>query len=70
MSNRIRVALVYGGKTIEHEVSLVSAASVYQHLDRVRYQVTPIAIDKDGRLHLHQDEDKTIPSSGRKQGIS
>jgi D-alanine-D-alanine ligase len=57
MSNRIRVALVYGGKTIEHEVSLVSAASVYQHLDRARYEVTPIAIDKDGRLHLHQDED-------------
>jgi D-alanine-D-alanine ligase len=57
MSNRIRVALVYGGKTSEHEVSLVSAASVYQSLDRTRYEVTPIAIDKDGRLHLHQDDD-------------
>lgn len=57
MLNRIRVALVYGGKTNEHEVSLVSAASVYHHLDRALYEVTPIAIDKAGRLHLHQDED-------------
>ncbi|NDH08453.1 MAG: D-alanine--D-alanine ligase [Gammaproteobacteria bacterium] len=57
MSDRIRVALVYGGKTSEHEVSLVSAASVYQHLDRARYDLVPIAIDKAGRLHLHQDED-------------
>ncbi len=57
MLNRIRVALVYGGKTNEHEVSLVSAASVYQYLDRARYELIPIAIDKEGRLHLHQDED-------------
>ena len=57
MLERIRLALIYGGKTSEHEVSLVSAASVYQHLDRSRYEVIPIAIDKAGRLHLHQDED-------------
>lgn len=46
---KIRVAVLYGGKSGEHEVSLQSAASVLQHLDRSRFEVIPVSIDKTGR---------------------
>jgi D-alanine-D-alanine ligase len=46
---KITVALIYGGKSGEHEVSLRSAASVYQALDPEKYQVVPIGITKEGQ---------------------
>lgn len=49
MSKKIRVAVLYGGRSGEHEVSLESAASVIQNLDRTRFEVIPISIDKSGR---------------------
>jgi D-alanine-D-alanine ligase len=48
---RIRVAVLYGGRSGEHEISLQSAASVLRNLDRERFEVIPIAIDKEGRWH-------------------
>jgi D-alanine-D-alanine ligase len=56
MSNakqKIRVAVLYGGRSGEHEVSLHSAASVVKNLDRERYEVVPIGIDKQGRWLLN-----------------
>ena len=44
---------MYGGRSGEHEVSLQSAASVINHLDRDRYEIVPVAIDKQGRWHLN-----------------
>ena len=49
MDKKIRVAVLYGGKSGEHEVSLQSAASVIRHLDRERFEVIPISIDKQGK---------------------
>ncbi len=49
MAHRIRVGVVFGGRSGEHEVSLVSAASVMNALDREKYEVVPIGIAKDGR---------------------
>src|SRR5690242_14279012 len=46
---RLRVGVVYGGRSGEHEVSLRSAASVIAALDPARYDVVPVAIAKDGR---------------------
>lgn len=46
---KIRVAVVYGGKSGEHEVSLQSGASVIRALDRNRFEVIPVSIDKMGR---------------------
>ncbi|HEY3885799.1 MAG TPA: hypothetical protein VGL62_11360, partial [Vicinamibacterales bacterium] len=46
---RLRVGVLYGGRSGEHEVSLASAASVFAHLDRARYEPVPIRIEKDGR---------------------
>lgn len=55
MANRIKLALLYGGPSGEHEISLISAASVLAHLDPKRYQITPIGIDKKGRCFVNDD---------------
>lgn len=49
MANRIRVGVVFGGRSAEHEVSLVSATSVINALDRNKYEVIPIGISHEGR---------------------
>ena len=54
MSKLVTLVLLYGGKSGEHEISLISAASVLAHLDKEKYHVIPIAMDKEGRFHLHQ----------------
>lgn len=46
---RLRIGVIYGGRSGEHEVSLASAASVIANLDRQRYEPVPIRIDRDGR---------------------
>src|SRR5581483_3506333 len=46
---KLRVGVIYGGRSGEHEVSIASAAAVVQNLDRQRYEPIPIRIEKDGR---------------------
>ncbi|MGQ9815096.1 MAG: D-alanine--D-alanine ligase family protein [Candidatus Roseilinea sp.] len=46
---KIKLAVLYGGQSGEHEVSLMSAASVIEALDKNRYDVTPVLIGRDGR---------------------
>jgi D-alanine-D-alanine ligase len=46
---RLRVGIIYGGRSGEHEVSLASAAAVFTHLDRTRYEPVALRIEKDGR---------------------
>ncbi len=53
MSNLVNLILLYGGKSGEHEISLVSAASVLANLDAERYNITPVGIDKDGRFYVN-----------------
>lgn len=50
--DRVRVGIVYGGRSVEHEVSIASATSILQALDPTRYEVALVAISKDGRWHL------------------
>jgi D-alanine-D-alanine ligase len=52
VSGRIRVAVVAGGRSSEHEISLASARSVLEALDPARYDVTQVAIGRDGRWAL------------------
>jgi len=54
-SDKIRVAVLYGGRSAEHEVSLRSAANVIQHLDPSRFDVIPMGIDKQGNWFLGKD---------------
>jgi D-alanine-D-alanine ligase len=49
---RIRVAVVYGGRSSEHGISVVSAGSVIAALDPERYEVVPVGITKQGRWVL------------------
>jgi D-alanine-D-alanine ligase len=49
---KLRVGVLYGGRSGEHEVSLASAAAVFANLDRERYEPIPIRIEKDGRWVL------------------
>lgn len=51
---RLRVGVIYGGRSSEHEVSLASAASVLAHLDPDRYEPIPIRIEKDGRWSIDE----------------
>jgi len=46
---RIRVGVIFGGRSVEHEVSLVSARAVMKALDPARYEVVPIGITRQGR---------------------
>ena len=46
---KLKVMVLYGGRSGEHEVSLVSAASVIKNLDPEKYEIIPVAIDKRGR---------------------
>ena len=46
---KLRVGVIYGGRSGEHEVSIASAAAVVQNLDKQRYEPIPIRIEKDGR---------------------
>ena len=57
MMGLIHVVLLYGGRSGEHEISLRSAASVLEHLDRSKYKVTPVGMDKEGRCFVNSDEE-------------
>src|SRR5271157_4645976 len=46
---RLRVGILFGGRSGEHEVSSLSAASVVNAIDKTKYEVVPIGITKDGR---------------------
>src|SRR5947207_15996065 len=52
MTDRIRVAVIMGGRSSEHEISLASARSVVEALDPERYETVEVAIGRDGRWEL------------------
>ncbi|MCA9735721.1 MAG: D-alanine--D-alanine ligase [Deferribacteres bacterium] len=68
MSQKINVAILFGGKSAEHEVSLQSAKNVIEAIDKNKFDVTLIGIDKNGRWYLndashfllHGDDPKQI----------
>ncbi len=54
MSNKIRVGVLFGGESAEHEVSLQSAKNVIEAIDRDKYDVVLIGIDKNGQWRLNE----------------
>lgn len=69
MTNRIRVAVMFGGRSNEHAVSCVSAGSVLRNLDPEKYEVVPIGITTEGRWVLGGSDvaalgihDRALPS--------
>lgn len=69
-SGKIRVGIVFGGQSAEHEVSILSARNVFAALDRSRFEPVLIGIDKAGRWLL-QDAQKLLASADdpRRVGI-
>ena len=60
---KLRVGVIYGGRSSEHEVSVASAAAIFKHLDRARYEAVPIRIEKDGRWVLADKAPTAISAS-------
>jgi D-alanine-D-alanine ligase len=58
---RLRVGVIFGGRSGEHEVSLASAASVIRALDPNKYEAVPIGITKDGRWLAGTPAQKMLP---------
>jgi D-alanine-D-alanine ligase len=57
---KLRVGVLFGGRSGEHEVSLLSAASVLKAIDRTRYEVVPIGITKQGRWLVSGDAERLL----------
>jgi D-alanine-D-alanine ligase len=64
MTDRLRVALVFGGRSGEHEVSVVSAGSVAAAFDPTRFEVVPMAIDRAGRWAGAETAARVLRESG------
>jgi D-alanine-D-alanine ligase len=68
MKKKLRVGVLFGGRSGEHEVSLLSAASVLKAIDPQKYEVVPIGITKEGRWVVSGDAERLLgsePSAGR-----
>ncbi|MFZ5817702.1 MAG: D-alanine--D-alanine ligase family protein [Bacillota bacterium] len=68
MSEKTRVYLIFGGRSGEHEVSLMSARNVMQALDKEKYEIVPIGITKEGRWLLTGDPMKALSEGVEKAG--
>jgi D-alanine-D-alanine ligase len=60
-TKRIRVGVLFGGRSGEHEVSIASAQSVLRALDPEKYEAVPIGITKDGRWLVGDNVQKLLP---------
>jgi D-alanine-D-alanine ligase len=69
MKKKLRVGVLFGGRSGEHEVSLLSAASVLKAIDRSHYEVVPIGITKQGRWLISTDAERLLtgdfPDTGK-----
>ena len=57
---KLRVGILFGGRSGEHEVSLLSAASVFNAIDKSKYEVVPIGITKQGRWVTATDAERLL----------
>src|SRR5208283_5494653 len=57
---KLRVGVLFGGRSSEHEISLRSALTVMSAMDPERYQIVPIAIDHEGHWFLEKNALKVL----------
>lgn len=62
---KIRVGLIFGGRSSEHEISIRSAKSVVEKIDKEKYEIIPIAITKDGKWLNPADSVTFFPEETR-----
>jgi D-alanine-D-alanine ligase len=63
MAKKIRVGILFGGRSAEHEVSLQSAKNIIDAIDTNKYEVVLIDIDKKGRWHLNEESRFLLPAT-------
>src|SRR5579864_316584 len=57
---KLKVGVLFGGRSGEHEVSLLSAASVVNAIDKTKYEVVPVGITKEGRWVTAGDAERLL----------
>jgi D-alanine-D-alanine ligase len=65
---KLRVGILFGGRSGEHEVSLLSAASVVNAIDKTKYEVVPVGITKDGRWVTAGDAERLLTGEAQEEG--
>jgi len=63
MAKKLRIGILFGGRSGEHEVSLLSAASILKAIDRRKFDVVPIGITKEGRWLAAADSSNLLEGS-------
>jgi len=63
MARKIRVGILFGGQSAEHEVSLQSAKNIIDAIDTNKYEVVLIGIDKKGQWHLNEESRFLLPTT-------
>ncbi|PYS21019.1 MAG: D-alanine--D-alanine ligase A [Acidobacteria bacterium] len=66
MKKKLRVGIIFGGRSGEHEVSVRSARSVIEAIDKSRYEVVPIAITKEGNWLAPAASAELLPASAQR----
>lgn len=64
MYKKLKVAVVYGGKSGEHEVSILSASSIIENIDKSKYEIKEIFIDKKGNWFVSRSRSSVSESLG------
>ncbi|BDD08862.1 D-alanine--D-alanine ligase A [Fulvitalea axinellae] len=59
--SKIKVGILFGGRSVEHEISLRSAANVYKYIDKDQFEVVLVGIDKNGAWHLGLEPGAEFP---------
>ena len=54
INSKIKVAMVFGGRSVEHEVSIVTAMQIFENINREKYYIIPVYIDKNGRWFVSE----------------
>src|ERR1700682_2219025 len=67
---KLRVGILFGGRSGEHEVSLLSAASLVNAIDKSKFEVGPIGITKEGRWLTAADAELLLQGKGDAPGQS
>lgn len=60
MSSRIRIAVIYGGRSSEHSISCISGGAIRRALDPMRYDVVPIGITREGGWYLQNTDPREL----------
>src|SRR3984957_316709 len=66
---KLRVGILFGGRSGEHEVSLLSAASVLNAIDKKKYEVVPIGITKEGRWLTAEHAEKLLQGKAADRSV-